>query len=64
MKTNCRQCIYFKITWDPKKPYGCAIMEFKSKFLPGTEVYEASGRECLKFEVKRRPQFRKIDRRF
>ena len=38
---NCRNCRYFYITWDAKKPYGCRAMQFKSSVLPTIEVLEA-----------------------
>jgi len=40
------------------------VMGFKSKQMPASEVFEASGRECLKFEKKYKSRFRKFDFRF
>ena len=50
---NCRNCRYFYITWDPKKPYGCRAMQFKSSVLPTIEVLEADGAICISFRKKR-----------
>jgi len=52
MGVNCRQCIYFKISWDKNRPYACKAFGFKTKTMPSVEVYNADGRECLKFFPK------------
>ncbi len=49
---NCRQCEYFYVTWDNNKPYGCKAFGFKSQRMPSVEVFEASGKLCLKFKLK------------
>ena len=50
---DCRRCRWFYITWDPKKPYGCRAMQFKSQKLPALEVLEADGSVCISFTQKR-----------
>ena len=50
---DCRRCRWFYITWDPKKPYGCRAMQFKSQKLPALEVLEADGSVCISFKAKR-----------
>ena len=50
---NCRNCRYFYITWDAKKPYGCRAMQFKSSILPSIEVLEADGAVCISFRKKK-----------
>ena len=50
---DCKRCRWFYITWDPKKPYGCRAMQFKSKKLPALEVLEADGSVCISFKEKR-----------
>ena len=50
---NCRNCRYFYITWDSKKPYGCRAMQFKSSILPSIEVLEADGAVCISFRKKK-----------
>ena len=52
MEVNCRKCIYFKITWEKERPYACKAFGFKSKNIPSYEVFNASGKECLKFSPK------------
>ncbi|MBV8665832.1 MAG: hypothetical protein JO269_05035 [Burkholderiaceae bacterium] len=52
--SNCFECKHYFITWDPKFPYGCHGMNFKSKRQPRLEVLEASGQVCLMFEKKKR----------
>jgi len=49
---NCYKCKNFFITWKPQLPYGCHVMEFKSKKLPAQVVFEASGENCLRYEEK------------
>ena len=54
-KTNCRQCRYYYITWEPKTPHGCRAMGFKSQSLPSTVVWRSSGRECQAYVPKPAP---------
>jgi hypothetical protein len=49
MRGACRGCRYYRMTWDPKLPYGCAAHGFKSDRNPAQVVYETSGLECLLF---------------
>ena len=51
----CKDCRYYIITWDFKFPYGCRAHTFKSKKSPATEVFEASGLQCLLFTPKSHP---------
>ncbi|NCX48971.1 MAG: uracil-DNA glycosylase [Gammaproteobacteria bacterium] len=50
---NCWKCRFFKISWDPKFPYECEAMGFKSHGLPCAQVLSVDGRECQSFAVKR-----------
>lgn len=56
MSVDCKKCIYFKITWEKERPYGCGAFGFKSKNIPSKEVYAAVGKDCLKFTPKPRRQ--------
>lgn len=59
MKTPiCKNCKHFYITWDPKFPYGCKALQFKSKVLPSIEVRKHSGFECLKYDPKENNKFK------
>jgi hypothetical protein len=49
---NCWNCIHFSITWDPKFPYSCKLLGFKSKITPCIEVVRVDGIRCLGFEEK------------
>lgn len=49
VKINCRKCIFFRITWDKKFPYGCRAYGFKTRQMPSLKVKSFSGIECLKF---------------
>ncbi|HBO14933.1 MAG TPA: uracil-DNA glycosylase [Porticoccaceae bacterium] len=51
---DCWACVYFKITHDRHRPYGCDAMGFKSKALPSIEVIKAHGEHCLSFFPKQR----------
>lgn len=43
---NCWQCRHFAVSWDPKLPYTCKLMGFKSRNIPMIEVLRADGRPC------------------
>lgn len=49
---NCWQCRYFAVSWDPKMPYSCRLMGFKSRILPAIEVLRADGHRCQGFMRK------------
>jgi len=51
-ETNCWQCVYFRITHEIKRPYGCHAMGFKSKILPCYEVSKIDGNQCRSFTAK------------
>lgn len=49
---NCWQCRHFAVSWDPKMPYSCRLMGFKSRILPAIEVLRADGSRCQGFRRK------------
>jgi hypothetical protein len=49
---NCWKCRFFKISWDPKFPYECQAMNFKSQALPCVQVIGIDGRPCQSFSPK------------
>lgn len=49
---NCWKCRFFKISWDPKFPYECEAMGFKSQLLPCRQVISVDGRPCQSFAGK------------
>ncbi len=49
---NCWQCLHFAVSWDPKLPYSCKLMGFKSRGAPSLEVLRADGRPCRGFAAK------------
>jgi len=53
-KISCNKCTHFYVTWDKQYPRGCRAMNFKSREVPSTTVYEASGMECQKFKKKKK----------
>lgn len=51
-RPTCRGCCHYYITHDPRFPYGCRAMDFKSKVSPHRAVEQASHGMCLRFEKK------------
>ena len=49
---NCWQCQHFAVSWDPRLPYSCKRMGFKSAVLPALEVLRCDGQICLCFQAK------------
>lgn len=49
---NCWQCQHFAVSWDPKRPYACLRMGFKSPGLPALEVLRVDGQVCRGFSTK------------
>lgn len=52
---NCWQCRHFAVSWDPKLPYQCKLMGFKSRIAPSLEVLRADGSRCRGFLQKSLP---------
>jgi hypothetical protein len=52
---NCWQCRHFSVSWDPKLPYLCRLMGFKSRIVPSIEVLRADGQRCRGFSAKAVP---------
>ena len=52
-KPDCWACAFFSITWDPRFPYGCDLMGFKSKVTPCLDVVRFDGQRCLGFVEKK-----------
>jgi len=52
---NCWQCRHFAVSWDPKFPYLCRLMGFKSRIVPSIEVLRADGQRCRGFIPKAIP---------
>jgi len=50
---SCRRCKHFQISWDPRAPYSCAALGFKSQQMPSLVVFQSSGLECQAFEPKK-----------
>jgi hypothetical protein len=49
---NCWQCQHFAVSWDPRMPYRCKRMGFKSAVLPSWEVLRVDGDFCRSFQLK------------
>lgn len=46
---NCWQCRFFAISWDPRMPYACNRLGFKTHVLPAIEVLRIDGQHCHGF---------------
>lgn len=51
-RPNCWACRHFAVSWDPKLPYSCKLLGFKSKFAPCLEVIKIDGRPCQGYSEK------------
>jgi hypothetical protein len=49
---KCTRCRHYFITYDPRFPYGCRAMNFKSRATPCLEVEAASGIPCQMFQLR------------
>lgn len=49
---RCHRCRHYFISHDPKFPYGCQALGFKSHREPIREVLDASHSLCLYYEEK------------
>jgi hypothetical protein len=58
-KIDCWGCRHFQITHQPKMPYACQAMGFKSKALPCLAVAQVDGNNCLSFAAKPAPAAKK-----
>ena len=50
---NCWDCKHFAISWDPRFPYSCKLMGFKSKITPCLDVVRLDGLVCMGYEQKK-----------
>jgi hypothetical protein len=48
-KTNCKTCQHYFVTWEPQKPHGCKIFNFKSQLIPSIVVIKNSGSTCTQY---------------
>ncbi len=51
-RPDCWSCQHFAVSWDPRLPYSCKLMGFKSKRAPCLEVASADGRSCMGYSRK------------
>ena len=51
-RPDCWKCQHFAVSWDPKLPYLCRLIGFKSKGLPALEVMRIDGKPCEGFAAK------------
>jgi hypothetical protein len=54
---NCLMCRHFLVTWEPDYPRGCEVFGIKTRNMPSSEVFAATGTHCPAFEhIERRPR--------
>jgi hypothetical protein len=58
---TCHNCVFFFVTHDAKKPWGCRHFGFKSINIPAQTVFQASGTNCAYKQVKALPRQQKKD---
>jgi hypothetical protein len=51
-KITCYNCLYYFVTHEKNRPWGCKKFGFKSKFLPSQEVFKATGTDCAYYLQK------------
>ena len=51
-RPDCWKCQHFSVSWDPKLPYLCRLMGFKSRNLPAIEIIRADRKPCQGFTAK------------
>ncbi len=49
---NCWQCRFFAVSWDPRMPYACQRLGFKTPLMPAIEVLRIDGQHCRGFAPK------------
>ena len=49
---NCLKCIYHKVTWHPSFPNACIVFKIKSRYMPSSEVFQSTGKNCPSFKLK------------
>ena len=54
-RPDCWKCQHFAVSWDPKLPYLCRLMGFKSRSLPAIEIIRIDGKPCQGFALKPQP---------
>ncbi|MFD0670136.1 uracil-DNA glycosylase [Cohnella sp. GCM10027633] len=54
-RIDCMKCVHYYVTWDPNFPKGCRAFGFKSHAMPSVAVRSSSGRACMSFEPKQKP---------
>ena len=54
-RPDCWKCQHFAVSWDPKLPYLCRLMGFKSRSLPALEIIRVDGKPCQGFALKPPP---------
>ena len=45
-RVRCHGCAHYFVTYDRKRPYGCAKFGFKTKSLPSQVVFGSTGMQC------------------
>ena len=49
---RCINCMFYQVSWDADRPYGCSKLGFKSRIEPSKYVIQISGNICQSFVSK------------
>ncbi len=52
IRINCKQCVFYFVTWQANQPHGCKAYGFKSKQIPSLVVKGSTGQACQSFQAK------------
>jgi len=52
-KVICSNCVFFFVTHDKNRPWGCKKFSFKSKTLPNQSILMSTGMECAYHTMKK-----------
>lgn len=52
VRNPCLSCRHYYLTYDPRQPYGCRAMGFKSAKAPNLIAFETSGMICQLMEPR------------
>ncbi len=58
---TCHNCVFFFVTHDAQKPWGCRQFGFKSANIPAQAVVQASGTNCAYKKLKALPRQQQKD---
>lgn len=52
IRIDCLKCRFLAVTWEPRYPYACTLLGFKSRSMPSVVAQNATGAPCVGYEAK------------